>query len=149
VRIAYHPENLLVNTLNQTPEHPANEDIAAFALGKETPNAETIAEHIANCTRYEAIIAKTPRDSVLVILNEANPGQSLTGPHAPKTNPPSADELPEELRRQTKYSFLKVNYLFSTGYEKVDHHENPPASHDAGRRGPLDRTGKSGGRHWP
>ena len=40
-----------MKTLNQTPKHPANEELAAFALGKETPNADTIAEHIANCAR--------------------------------------------------------------------------------------------------
>jgi hypothetical protein len=55
--------------LNQTPEHPANEELAAFALGKETPNAETIAEQIANCPRCETLIAKTPRDTFLGILN--------------------------------------------------------------------------------
>jgi serine/threonine protein kinase/formylglycine-generating enzyme required for sulfatase activity len=103
----------LVNTLNQTPEHPANEELAAFALGKDTPNAETIAEHIANCPRCETLIAKTPRDTFLGILNKAKPGSSLTGPHAPKLpvaeHPAkfSADELPEELPQQTKYTFLK------------------------------------------
>jgi serine/threonine protein kinase len=102
-----------MNTLNQTPEHPANEELAAFALGKETPNAETIAEHIANCPRCETLMAKTPRDTFLGILNKAKPGSSLTGPHTPKlpvAEQPAyfgVDELPEELRRQTKYTFLK------------------------------------------
>jgi serine/threonine protein kinase len=102
-----------MNTLNQTPEHPTSEELAAFALGKELANAETIAEHIANCPRCETLVAKMPRDTFLGILNKAKPGQSLTGPHAPK--PPvveqpayfSPDELPEELRKQTKYTFLK------------------------------------------
>ncbi len=96
-----------MNTLNQTPQHPANEELAAFALGKEVANAETIAEHVANCARCETLIAKTPRDTFLAILNKAKPGESLTGAYAPKTNPPAADELPEELRQQTKYTFLK------------------------------------------
>ncbi len=96
-----------MKTLNQTPEHPANEELAAFALGKETPNAETIAEHVANCVRCETLIAKTPRDTFLGILNKAKPGDSLTGPYAPKADPTTANELPEELRQQTKYTFLK------------------------------------------
>jgi serine/threonine protein kinase/formylglycine-generating enzyme required for sulfatase activity len=106
-------EKSLVNTVNQTPEHPANEELAAFALGKAAPNAETIAEHIANCPRCETLVAKTPRDTFLGILNKAKPGSSLTGPHAPKlpvAEQPayfSPDELPEELRKQTKYTFLK------------------------------------------
>ncbi len=96
-----------MKTLNQTPEHPTNEELAAFALGKEVPNAETIAEHVANCARCETLIAKTPRDTFLGILNKARPGASLTGPYAPKTDPSTADELPPELRQQTKYTFLK------------------------------------------
>ena len=100
-------ENSLVKTLNQTPEHPANEELAAFALGKETPNAETIAEHVANCSRCETLVAQTPRDTFMGILNKAKRGDSLTGPYAPKAEPPTTDELPEDLRRQTKYTFLK------------------------------------------
>ena len=96
-----------MKTLNQTPEHPANEELAAFALGKEMSNAETIAEHIAHCTRCETLVAQTPRDTFLGILNKAKPGASLTGPNVPNTTPTTADELPPELRQQTKYTFLK------------------------------------------
>src|SRR5580700_130679 len=96
-----------MKTLNQTPQHPANEELAAFALGKEMSNAETIAEHVAHCSRCETLIAETPRDTFLGILNKAKPGASLTGSYSPKANPPTADELPEELRQQTKYTFLK------------------------------------------
>src|ERR1700733_2267880 len=89
------------------PEHPANEELAAFPLGKELPNAETIAEHIANCSRCETLVANTPRDTFLGILNKAKPGASSTGPFVPNAAPPIADDLPEELRQQTKYTFLK------------------------------------------
>src|SRR3984885_9008301 len=89
------------------PEHPANEELAAFPLGKELPNAETIAEHIANCSRCETLVANTPRDTFLGILNKAKPDASLTGPYVPNAVPPMADELPSELRQQTKYTFLK------------------------------------------
>ena len=96
-----------MNTLNQTPEHPPNEELAAFALGKETPNAQTIAEHIAKCSRCEILVANTPQDTFLGILNSAKPGQSLAGVFAAKSVTAHTDELPEELRRQTKYTFLK------------------------------------------
>ncbi len=96
-----------MKTLNQTPPHPANEELAAFALGAELPNAETVAEHIAKCTRCETLITKTPRDTFIGILKQVHPGASWDALNVPKENPPATAELPDELRRQTKYTFLK------------------------------------------
>ncbi|QVL32682.1 DUF1080 domain-containing protein [Telmatocola sphagniphila] len=96
-----------MKTQNTPPNHPANEELAAFALGKAIPNAETIAEHVANCARCETLIAKTPRDTFLGILNKAKPGSSLTGSQIAKSTVVPSEELPLELRQQTKYTFLK------------------------------------------
>ncbi|QVL32679.1 DUF1080 domain-containing protein [Telmatocola sphagniphila] len=88
-------------------DHPANEELAAFALGKEVSNAETIAEHVANCVRCETLLAKTPRDTFLGILKKAKAGSSLTGAPKADSNPLNTEELPLELRQQTRYTFLK------------------------------------------
>ena len=90
-----------MNSQNQTPEHPANEELAAVALGNGIANAETIAEHIANGRRCKTLVSKTPRDTFLGILNNARPGANLTGAYAPSLVPPTVDELPEELRQQS------------------------------------------------
>lgn len=63
-----------MKTQNTPPNHPANEELAAFALGKAIPNAETIAEHVANCARCETLIAKTPETPSWAFSTKPNPG---------------------------------------------------------------------------
>ncbi|QVL32689.1 serine/threonine protein kinase [Telmatocola sphagniphila] len=85
-------------------QHPTSEQLAAFALGKAVSQADTIAEHVANCSRCEAFLSKTPRDTFLEIFKKANTNLSNIQSNSLYD---ALTELPQSLRHQSRYTFFR------------------------------------------
>src|SRR5437762_410198 len=92
--------------------HPADTDLAAFALGKLPPGtAETVRSHVEACETCRAAVERTPPDSFVGLLRAARPGPAATTPQVLKGDTagpsPSVLTVPPELRDHPRYKLLR------------------------------------------
>ena len=57
--------------------HPSRDQLAALALGKLTPDSQSkLQKHLENCASCALFVSKTPRDTMISLLQKAgNPAQ--------------------------------------------------------------------------